>query len=295
MDWERTKTVLILAFLLLNVFFVCQLWLVPAFFDSTLYISAEQVKTKLTELQYKNINVEAEIPRRMQSLRILTLSNPGLDWDAVARKILGQGMAIVPIPPNSHPVARRYLSAKGEVIIRSDGRILYSSQLEASGGALTTDEALAKAEEFLQWTVGRSEGAVPGRIEKMEDGTYLVEFSQRWHGRQIEASWIWVTVDADGILSMEYFWVDVVGFSGEKSAIIPSTSALTIIADSLPQGTTITNLYVSWYSKPVSAQQWRSYPAWVIETGDGTKYFINAFTGDLEGSRNFRQENPKKS
>jgi hypothetical protein len=294
-DWERTKTVLILAFLLLDIFFVCQLWLVPTFFDSTMYISAEQIDTKLTELQYKNIKVSAEIPRRMQSLRILSLRSPGLDWEVVARRILGYGMATVPIPPNSHPVVRRYLSAKGEVIVRSDGSMLYSSELESSGGVLTAEEAVAKAEEFLQVTVGRPEGATPDRIEKMGDGTYLVEFSQRWRRRKIETSWIWVTVDAEGILGMEYYWADVVGYSGEKIATIPATGALTTIADALPQGSTITKLYCSWYSKPVSAQQWRAYPAWVIEISDGTRYYINAFTGDLEGTRNFRQENPNKS
>ncbi len=295
MDWERTKTVFILAFLLLNIIFASQLWLAPTFFDSTLYVSAEEVETKKTELRYKSIEVAAEVPRRVQPQRILTLSNPVLDWEMVARSMLGSGMISDLQPSNPQFLPRRFYSFKGEVVVGNDGILLYTSKRTASNETLTAEEALAKAEEFLQRTVGKPNDAVVGRIDKLQGGTWLVEYRQRWQRRDIETSWIWIRVDAQGVMEMEYYWADIVGFSGEKITTIPATGALTIIADSLLPGTTITQLHNSWYSKPVSAQQWHSYPVWVIEIGNGSKYYINAFTGDIEGNRNFRQENPDKS
>lgn len=295
MDWERTKSVLILAFLSLNIFFASQLWLAPAFLDSKLIISTEQVETKKAELRHNNIEVTAEIPRRIQPQRILTLRNSGLNWGMVARSILGVGMVTDHYPSNPHLVAYRYRSSKGEVVVDKDKILHYNSGLDAGNGTLTAEEAMAKAEAFLQVTVGKPEDAVIGRALEGEGGTWLVEYCQRWRRRDVETSWIWIHVDAQGILDMEYYWVDVVGFSGEKIATIPATGALTIIAENLQPGTTIIKLYNSWYSQPVSTQQWHSYPVWVVETDNGSKYYINAFTGDIEGSRDFRQENPKKS
>lgn len=291
MDWERTKTVFILAFLSLNILFIFQLWLLPTFFDPSSYMNSEQIEIKLTELQYKGIEVTAEIPRRTQRLRILTLRSPGLNWEVVARKILGYGTVTVPIPPSTYPVAHRFLSTKGEVVVHGDGHLLYTSKLEPSGGELSAAVAVSTAEAFIIASVGKPEGAVTGRTKQLEDGSWLVEFCQRWRRHNLETSWIEVLVDANGVLEMEYYWADVLGFTGERITTIPATGALTIVSDSLPPGTTITRLYNSWYAKPVYAQQWRSYPTWVVETSDDLRYYVNAFTGNLEGSRSFWQEN----
>ena len=253
------------------------------------YISAEQIDTKLTELQYKTSRFRQKFPAGCNFAHTL-LRSPGLDWEVVARRIsLRHGYR--PIPPNSHPVVRRYLSAKGEVIVRSDGSMLYSSELESSGGVLTAEEAVAKAEEFLQVTVGRPEGATPDRIEKMGDGTYLVEFSQRWRRRKIETSWIWVTVDAEGILGMEYYWADVVGYSGEKSPPFRNRR-LTTIADALPRRHHNQTLLLV-VRKPVS-----THNGVLISMGYRNQRWDQVLYQCFyrrPWERNFRQENPNKS
>jgi len=290
MDWERTKTVFILAFLLLNAIFSFLLWVQPTYFDSSRYVSIEQIEAKVTELQYKNIEVTAEVPRRLQNLRMLTVRNPKSPGRAEAQIFLGQG--IVQVPSSATPDSKRFLSDDGQVLVYNDGRLFYSSNLEPGGLGLSEAEARDMADTFLGETIGRPKDAVRGRVVRLDNGAWRVEFLQKWGKSTLETSTIWITVDSGGVLDMYYYWVEVVGYNGEKITSIPTTGALTVIADILPPGSTITDIHYSWYSNPVAAEQWRAYPVWVIETRDFKKYYVNAFTGDIEGSNNFRQENP---
>lgn len=281
MDWERTLNIFIAAFLILNFAFVTQLWLLPVFFDPSNYVSHNQIEATLEELEYRDIAVTAKVPRRMKRLQLLGVSNLLLSEERVAASLIGDKYKRVASRAKS-----AYRSAQGEVDIYVDGRIHYRSALSPQKGSIATSAARKQADKFLRTTVGKPRDAIAGRATTRKDGTWAVEYSQRWRRKDLEISRIVVVVDQSGsVIEMEYYWVEVIGYAGESLLSIPATTALTVAAEKMSAGTTITRIYISWYGMPVLADQWRASPVWVVETAAGSKYFVNAHTGEHTGGR----------
>ncbi|HCX79193.1 MAG TPA: hypothetical protein DG577_07255 [Firmicutes bacterium] len=283
MDWERTINIFIIAFLVLNLAFVFQLWLLPVFFDSSNYVSPEQIQATLEELEYSGIAVTAKVPRRMKRLQLLGVSNVLFREEEVAASLIGEKFERVASGAKSE-----YRSALGEVDIYVDGRIHYLSALPPENGDIAISAARKRADQFLEDTVGRPRDSIAGKTAASPDGTWAVEYIQRWHGKELEVSSIVVVVDQSGsIIELDYYWVEVMGYAGESLLSIPATAALTVAAEKMPAGATITGIYISWYGMPGLADQWRASPVWVVETEGGSKYYVNAQTGELEGERQF--------
>ena len=294
MDWERTKTILILAFLLLNIGFLFQLWIIPNYFDSSMTVSPGEVEAKLAELRSRNINVTAEVPRQLARLRLLVLNSLEPNNAEIVAALLGPESAHVASVPNQAPGHRRYESPVGEVTIYSDGRIAFTAAPPGGVPELSASNARYQADTFLDSTLGKPSDSRVGRVKATGDGTWIVEYYQVWRNRDLGISRITILVDSSGVRQMDYYWVKVAGFTGENIVTIPAAGALIVAADNMPSGSTITNIYISWYSPPILAEQWRVPPVWVVEISNGTRYFINAFTGDLEGREEFQQENPAR-
>lgn len=280
MDWERIKNIFILVFMLLNAVFLAQLWLVPTYFDSSMYISSQQVETKLAELQYNNISVDTRVPRRLKRLQMLTVQVPSRDQEAFAAAILGSEAEAVSTPLASG--STKFASPQGEVEFTAKGQIFCSLSRQPGRSELSRRSAKIQAEEFLRRTLGKPRDAKIGRIVQLNE-IWAVEYYQRWREKNLDIARITIWLDGTGVLGMEYYWVEVLGFVGEEIVTIPATGALSVAAEKMTAGTVITRIYTSWYSPPVHAEQWRCYPVWVVETADGTKYYINAFTGEFEG------------
>lgn len=281
MDWERTLNIFIIAFLILNLALAVQLWLRPIFFNPANYISAEEIAATKSELEDRNITVIPKIPRRMKRLQPLGVKNASLEEGEVAAVLLGPEFEKL-----SSGVKTEYRSVQGKVDFYVDGRINYLSSSPQEGGSISQREAQKLADQFLRRTVGQPRDAKKARTKLNKDGTWTVEYRQRWNGKELEISKIILVVGQGGsILQMEYLWVDVIGYVGEKTLSIPATAALKVAARQMQEGTTVSRLYLSWYSKPVLSEQWRVSPVWVVETEEGDKHYVNAHTGELEGEQ----------
>lgn len=288
MDWERTLNILIVAFLSLNLALAAQLWLLPLFIDPSNYVSAEQIEATVERLEYGEITIAAKIPRRLRRLQALAVNN-GLFGEETAVSLIGGDFVKV-----SSGVKSEYHSPEGTVALYIDGRIHYTSAAAAERGTLDSIGIRGKADQFLLDTVGKPRDAVPGVTVRKPDNQWAVEYRQRWRRRALEISRIVLLVDGSGqVLEMEYYWVEVAGFAGESMLSIPSTAALMVAAENMPTASTVTDIFLSWYGRPVLADQWQANPVWVVETAVGGRYYVNAHTGELEGERTSLQEKPR--
>lgn len=285
MDWDKTLNIFIIAFIILNLFFVSKLWLLPALLDPSIYLSQGQIDAALEVLKNSNIKVAVQVPDRLQRLQLLGVSSVMPKEENVATSLLGGQYERA-----AYGAMIEYRSAQGKVEVNVDGRIHYISAAKAINGNITMDVARKQADHFLAATLGKPEDAKAGRTVARQDGVWAVEYTQRWRGKDLEISRIVVIVDKSGrVLEMYYYWVEIIGYSGESVLSIPATAALTVAAKGMPPGTTITRIYISWYGMPVLADQWQSVPVWVMETAAGARYYVNAYTGGVEGSDNFSE------
>ncbi|MTI93928.1 MAG: hypothetical protein FH749_00360 [Firmicutes bacterium] len=283
MDWGRTKFILILTFLILNLIFAFQLWVVPSFFDSDMFISRQQIDARVADLRSKNISISAQIPRRLAHRQMLTLAPPDFESRDIVHSIFG-----------SFVQSRRtrydlYTSSQGEIRVYRDGRVEYAVAPRETTET-TPASALETARTFMEKGPGLPDDARHLRTFETEPGIYLVEFGQYWQRKHVPVSYLRFLVDGQGVLNMEYYWVQIGELVGENVLVIPSTGALMVAADYLPGRSEITDLYLSWFSRPLMAEEWRVPAVWVVETESEVLY-INAYSGDLEDRYLFQAGN----
>lgn len=278
MDWERTLSIFIIAFLLLNLVFITKLWLVPTFLDPSNYVSSEEVEATLQKLEHYDIMVTAKVPRKLKRAQLLEINRLPIDEEQAISRLIGDHYRVVEADSKSD-----YRSPLGQVTIYKDGRLHYTTANPAKGGNATKATASKRAEVFLTaW--GKPGDAVVSRADLREDGIWVVEYIQRWRRETMFTSRITLFVDGSGsITEMRYFWVEIAGFAGENLLTIPATTALAVVAPAIPAGTTITDIALSWLVEPSLADYQLGSPVWAVETETGTRYYVNARTGELVG------------
>lgn len=286
MDWARTMNILIVAFLILNLVFIGQLWLVPLFFDPANYISNEQVEAALHKLEGYGIDLAVKVPQRLSRVQALGVEKTLVGPEKVVA-ILGEEHTQT-IKDNGV----EYQSQLGKAVIHEDGRLQYISPFPPAKGSLSAQAARKQADKFLELTVGKPRDAVEGRTVLRSDGCWAVEYIQRWRRKNLATSSIIVAIDAGGsVTEMEYYWVRVIGFAGESLLTISAPTALSVAAPAMPADTTISALYISWRGMPKPSGQWQVSPVWVVESEAGSKYYINAHTGEFEGEDGLQEGN----
>lgn len=290
MDWERTKTILIAAFLLLNAIFLVQLWVIPTYFDASLFTSRSEVEARLRELRYRNIEVEADVPRHLQRVKMLEFSLPDVDHKHIAESILGPEAVHVATYINPRPGYKVFRERGSEVNVYNDGRVTYKTVIPPDPSSVPESNAVSAADSFIRSTLGMPKDARLAVTEKNDDGTWWIEYRQRWRRRDLQTSYIRCHVVGETVTELEHYWLKPLGFIGRGTLTIPATGALMVVADHLNSGTTITDIYLSWYSPPLVAESWRAPPVWVVKTDNSGRYYINAFTGELEAQQEFPPE-----
>lgn len=281
MDWEKTLNIFLIAFLLLNLALVAQLWVIPVLFNPASYVSQEQIDAALEKLNQSQITVAVQVPRKLVRLQALAVASMPLDKDQTAQLLLG-----TVTDKSAAGAAVEYQSIRGTVVFHVDGRISYQRASAPRAGDIGDEEARQAADDFLSATLGQPADADLGQATHRPDGMWDIVYGQHWQRQAPEISGIVVTVDGrGGVMAMEYYWVEVIGYVGEKLLCLPATTALTVVAGSLPEKSTISTLKLSWYRAPTLANQWQVSPVWVVGTDEGRRYYVNAHTGEFEGER----------
>lgn len=271
-DWARTKTLFIIAFALVNLFFAAQIWLIPAYLSAPRSLNPQQVEIRVQELRFRGIQVTAPVPRTMQPQRMMEFQGIPLRYNLTADKLLGPGWTS----------REEGTFQRGEAILQisNNGSLIYTNPVRPGGADQTKAEALRAAGSFLEETLGLPQDARLVMSRNLR-GTIYLEFRQFWRRQQLAVSYIRLWVARDQVARMEWYWAEPAGRLANDLSIIPATGALLIAADHLPPPAVVNNVFLSWYSEPLSAARWRVPCVWVIETVD-TRLYINAFTGELE-------------
>ncbi len=182
-----------------------------------------------------------------------------------------------------------YLHDKGELTVNQKGIIIFTQKLipaEEEIQELGEGEANLLAEDFLQ-----KHGLFPSdaRLEdiyKMEGSRYFLRYNQVYKNQVLYGGYLYVWVNPLGVERFELYWLQPRGFTGQAINIITSTDALMRLSEiisSPKERKTVEEISVGYYSEAFDAQKWDLVPVWRIKISDLGLYFINAYTGELEG------------
>ncbi|QNO15040.1 two-component system regulatory protein YycI [Alkalicella caledoniensis] len=281
MDWSKTKTIFIIAFAVLNIFLALQIWVFPHGTEG--HVTQGEIQMIREQLENQNIDIDTSIPDRVFPKKMLTTTTPNIVNKNLRNAFFAENEKVTEKIENGD---YNVFSTHSSMSVSAEGKIIYIS--ESSGpNILTLNEqnALSIAESFSKQTLALPSDAKVHGIKKINQDTYLVEYYQVYKRNRVDASYIKVTVSSRGVTKYERYWVEPVSFSGNEYLIIPSTGALMRFTDFYQGKGTITELFLSYYSEPLKAGQWQMVPVWVVEVDDLNYYYLNAYTGELEGIR----------
>jgi len=272
MDWSKAKNILIVAFIITNIFLIYNIEKDMFNKDALEARSQSKIKEVVQILKERGIEIDTEVPMEVMGLPVLDVEYIIYDLAKMQNLFLmGQ----------SNEEAELTLSLNNKVLYFKRNVFLPNSI------ALNEKQARQEAEKFLKKYSFMSNDVVYWNYELMEN-QYKIYFKQKYKGRILEHSYMLLTVSDLGVIDFERMWLKPLKFGGSKLEIIPSPKALLKYIEEheyTEEDTTITHIdLVYWLDlSPNSFTSWEdvesgtAIPAWRIELNNGETTFIPAF------------------
>ncbi len=294
MDWPRAKTILIVAFLVLDLVLAAQLWLGPA--SATLAPASGRVREDLLR---EGIVFSGPLPprppARMRKLRVRVLPvDAGLLRDAFFPGTPGGA------GPDGQSGALVFRRDGEQLTVLPQGLILYERRDLAPGepaAAFDLAAAVRVAGEFV-----RRRGLLPADAgldyaipaPGGRPGAYQVFFGQRYGDWPLFGGYLGVEVVSGSVRALEAVWLDVAGPVGPRQQVrVTAEDALRSLVTQLsgrgPAGgggtarLLVERVDLGYFAflRP-GATEWEAVPAWRVLTRDGRAFYVNAYLGTLE-------------
>ncbi|OWZ83502.1 two-component system regulatory protein YycI [Natranaerobius trueperi] len=287
MDWERAKSVLLISFLILNLFLGYK-WIIES---DTPYLQAQITDEQRAELEQRlkshNLTFDLDISQESFTANYLRVSNFQTD---LRKKIslLIEGSYSLKSDEDTTIVS----SEHEEVVISQSpgGRINisfkngYLDKEENGEFQLTKETAKEQAEKLFDLLNFPDNLTLNKKVEQSNSKRLI--YYQEIDDYNLYGGFTLVKLGNDGVREIEGFLLEKEGFKDESIEIIPATMAILRLLENLPPNENIqeiTNITFGYYTEGYIADEWEAVPVWKIEIEDGNQnYYINAFTGDLE-------------
>ncbi|WP_082053488.1 two-component system regulatory protein YycI [Gordoniibacillus kamchatkensis] len=243
MDWSRAKTILIAAFLLLNVVLGYQLWTSKS---SQLQLAADttgMVEDTKRLLRQHNIQFPDSIPTETPKLKGITVKfDEALTTDSKVR--LQTHFKLNPLLSRSQ---YRDISARSE--IRRMGEYQYD-QVASSDGVYVFNQLYNAT--YPMFDV---------RLELYEEGGEIVAYRQAYAEMD----------NGSG------------GDQKEQRVLPAYTALRSLVENHPLDGATITNIQLGYHGQLFNSQPQYMVPTWRVTIAGGGVYYIHGFNGAVEG------------
>lgn len=294
MDLSRAKTVLIIAFLCLNILLLYQIWADEAGRNPIFFGEEEKVSRLETALQQANLLLDIDLPRggmRVAHLEVMPWQPDAagiihMFWDALAegREDAARQQRILEIMENDSRNPHSFLFGNYELILQGDGLIL-----RGAFSGLSPEQLSSAAESFVK------------RIPFFEDFVYdytrsgddltAIYYRQEFGGFPLYAGQLQFRQEGAGSINsrtdIHFYRLAPLGFADQQREVIPPATALWRFLETYTgengHVAAIVGLTLGYFSEEHAAQLWEIAPVWRIRLDNGEVYYINAFTGYREG------------
>ena len=270
MDWNKSNTILILAFIILNIFLLVATFS-DTFTDDTNVVVNGEFKNDVEELlKKKNINIKCEIPDDSYILPVLETEFEIIRINKeLLEKYLGNGV-------EAQDGVFKYINNKNEILeIVDNKKIIYTMRNKAPG-EIRDDESVNKAvDEFLKGKSIDKKGMSESYKYISNEG-FTVTYTEKFNDYSIDNSYMRFFLDSNGIYKFEMQRASSIIEIKDKTRLIPALEALPriITYDDL-KDKDITEIKVAYCSKEDGNWQnifrTNSDPTWKVIFSDGTQ------------------------
>lgn len=270
MDWNKSNTILIIAFVILNIILLGS-YFNEAYTEEYNVMNDENfVESVEALLKQKNITINCEMPEQTYVMPVLETEYEMIALDnELVQNYLGSGVEAV-------EDVYVYSNDKGETLELINGKKLSYTVREKIPGENPTEQEMS---EFIRSFAEEKNISMEGYTENSRYvSEYDCEYSytQRYNDYSMENSYINFYADANGIYKFEMQRIKVVKEITEKVRTVTAVEALMrLLTYDDVSDKEITKIEMTYYS--MEDENWKyitrinSDPAWKVIFSDGSQ------------------------
>lgn len=275
MDWNKSNTILIIAFIILNIFLFTSSYNDIFSEDYNVNSDAKFIENLKEVLSEKNITISRELPQETYILPMLETEYEIININnELLERFLGAGI---------EPIAdvTIYNNDKGEELEIKDGKKLcYTVREKVSGKIDSLDKIDNYINQFIkEKSINREDYNESFRY--ISDDGAIVNFTKSYNNFSIDNSYMSFHIDKNGIYKFEMQNIVVIKEIADKIRTFSAAEALPrIMTYNDIENKEITDIVMTYYSD--EAENWQfilginSYPVWKVIFSDGTyKHLTN--------------------
>ncbi|KDR96342.1 Two-component signal transduction system YycFG, regulatory protein YycI [Peptoclostridium litorale DSM 5388] len=258
MDWAKSKVVLIIAFLVTNVFLGYNLYAnssrdIPKSFEGSDY--REYVDSLL---QKKDVVLDAKLPEKLPRLGPVTIKYEFVDSEIFKELLTGKNADL------------DVVNGKKLLIVVKDEHIGYDDQA-----------AKDYSEEFIK-KYSLDKGNMMLKHVKKDGNAIEVTYSSRYGEYFLEKSYMKFYFYPNGDVRIERLWMDAVDGNFQRKEVITPLEAVVKLYAQLDEGSIIEDVRLGYYfnlgedMKIRNTKTAKAFPAWRITLSDGTEKYVSA-------------------
>jgi len=298
MNWSKAKTILIILFLIADIFLLYELY--PGFLGNNKMIDDESTKEVMKYLEKQGIYVRCLVPKAISPKAPLTVKYKYIDSQYALKNFFHAPEEVV---IKNFEDKQTMEDESIYIEIYKNGEFIYTNKKLMENKAEELDEkaALNSIEGFLK-KLGIEEKDLYDIIQNIDRNYVKLNCSQGYKDTFLDQSFLEVLATNEGVAYMKMLWFEVENNGKNKNDIMDPMKALIKLADELAQPTEqqteeddrIVNIYdirLGYYFDTeieqvkefdiVEVKEGTAIPSWRIKTDKGNIY-INAYNGTVE-------------
>lgn len=275
-DWARVKTILIIVFLIVNIFLILKL----VEKGSNREFTGHEIESIKQLLGKNNIEMQVQVPSRFEFMQRIKVTE-GLEGNALADKLLGAGKWSAKTDSDGE---KKFISENKELKVNKDGQFEYKiSNVKFNQKTLNESMVEEQVYKVLRTYIKIDDYRLDG-ISKNKNG-YSLKFNYLYKGQEIFNNSITVEVVDTGSITITQGLIDLSGYTGKSEKVTPIDSLVELIKYTEGK-TTVKSLTLGYYADVSKNGEIIKYgktnadPAWKIETDKGL-YIFDGINGTL--------------
>ncbi len=288
MNLSRAKTVLIIAFLILNITIAYQIWENERVGTAGFLGMSEEVSRLDAELMEANLILDAPLPRGgMQAAHLLVKPwrfHPEEIITSLAEALSGEDGQL-PLQKLEGGEGEAYILGPYSLVIKKEGTV----SLRRTGAAETVPQ-INSAEEMQQVAEGIIDslgfrGGFTYDYTSIDGYNTLLHYRQVYRNLPLYAGYLQLSIRGEELQGLNIYRLEPLQFMEQEREVIPPPMALLRfleVYENDGQVRGIVQFSLGYYSQEYDAEKWEIPPVWRIRLDSGEVFFVNAFTGRLE-------------
>ncbi|MGE5328178.1 MAG: two-component system regulatory protein YycI [Deltaproteobacteria bacterium] len=279
MNWARVKTILIIVFLIVNIFL---LFKVNQKYSQK-ELKAEEISNLKNLLSSNEIVLEAALPAQIKLLPRMKVTNYIVEENQTTNKILGTSKWKV----INNGVEQIYSSDRKQLKYDGNGFVEYTIDI-GKEEALKLLSNEIKAKEVIRNTLNKYlklDKYTEGNVSRSKNGI-IIEYLYFSNKSEILNNYINVNVIPEGEIIIRQGLIEDNGFTSKSKKITPVDMIIELVRVLKDKGkTTVKEISIGYYADLNKANEIVRFgeadPAWKVKTDRGT-FIFDAYTGIMK-------------